>query len=164
MRGGYKQDYGFCLGDALLLSLSDHVPWGKPATMSWVALRKDPHDQELSLQPMGTSVVASGSSSPVKSPDDHSPGGQLVFNLSQTIQLGSHWPSEIINACCFKLLRFGVICYIGRDNYYRYITETESFKKSDLPLLWAIHSDAFYSIFQNTVCNPPKWLWPTNRS
>lgn len=66
---------------------------------------------------------------PVKSTDDFSPGPRLDHNLmtdlSPKLQCCCQMPNsqklcEIVSACCFKKLRFGVFCYTAIDNKCRY--------------------------------------------
>lgn len=74
-----KRHYGFHLG----YSLSDHLFWGKSATMSWAALWGGPGDEKprpSTSNPISEELGADLQAL-VKLSDDYSPSQQFDYNL-----------------------------------------------------------------------------------
>ena len=136
LRLGYRWPHLLSWVLSLSLSLSDYLPWGKPAAMLWGCLGSlctGPRGEELrppTKAMMDCSLPATMCMNlevdPL-APGDCGPDWELDFNLKkdsdETIWLSCFQISnsqklwEVINVC-FKVLSFGVICYTVIDSWY----------------------------------------------
>ena len=80
--------------------------WGQPAA-TWVSMKVDPLLVESSDK---TDALPTW-------PQLHEKPQVPRYATSAFPMYGNY---EMINACCFKPLHFGVICYIAIDKYYNY--------------------------------------------